>query len=175
MTFGVNWTFESATSDGGPPRMGDYLAGYAPAASWPLARAVAAASCFPPVFNPLPLHLDPAALTRGDYRGPERDQLVAGIRLSDGGLYDNLGLEPVWKRHATVLVSDGGGVFEQAPDRGLVWRVQRYTRIIERQSRALRTRWLMAGASDPAQNLAIAYWGIGRAPEAASPGAPTYA
>ena len=29
--------------------------------------------------------------------------------LSDGGVYDNLGLETVWKRYQTVLVSDGGG------------------------------------------------------------------
>lgn len=34
-----------------------------------------------------------------------RDQ----IRLSDGGVYDNLGLETAWKRYTNVLVSDAGG------------------------------------------------------------------
>ena len=29
--------------------------------------------------------------------------------LSDGGVYDNLGLETAWKRYTTILVSDGGG------------------------------------------------------------------
>jgi NTE family protein len=27
------------------------------------------------------------------------------------GAYDNLGLEPVWRTHQTVLVSDGSGPF----------------------------------------------------------------
>jgi NTE family protein len=30
--------------------------------------------------------------------------------LTDGGVYDNLGIEPVWKRYRTLLVSDGGAV-----------------------------------------------------------------
>ena len=36
--------------------------------------------------------------------------------LSDGGVYDNLGLETAWKRYQTVLVSDGGGQFEPEED-----------------------------------------------------------
>jgi len=28
---------------------------------------------------------------------------------SDGGVYDNLGLETTWKRYETILVSNGGG------------------------------------------------------------------
>ena len=35
----------------------------------------------------------------------------------DGGIYDNLGLETAWKRHATILVSDGGGTFRQQSTR----------------------------------------------------------
>jgi len=30
--------------------------------------------------------------------------------LTDGGVYDNLGLEPVWKCYKTISVSDGGAV-----------------------------------------------------------------
>ena len=41
------------------------------------------------------------------------------MRLSDGGLYDNLGLEPVWKSRAVLLASDGGAAFDFAVDRGL--------------------------------------------------------
>ena len=47
------------------------------------------------------------------------------IRLTDGGVYDNLGLEPVWKRHRTVLVSDGGGVFRARTERTVVGRTLR--------------------------------------------------
>jgi NTE family protein len=31
------------------------------------------------------------------------------VRLSDGGVYDNLSLETAFKRYQTVRVSDGGG------------------------------------------------------------------
>ena len=37
------------------------------------------------------------------------------LALTDGGVYDNLGLETVWKRTSTVLVSDGGGHARQRP------------------------------------------------------------
>src|SRR5262245_6498823 len=54
MAFGVNWEFQRG-------RMGDYQAGYVvPAPPWPLARAVAASSGFPPIFNPLPVRLQGA-------------------------------------------------------------------------------------------------------------------
>ena len=34
-----------------------------------------------------------------------RDELT----LTDGGVYDNLGIETAWKQYRTILVSDGGG------------------------------------------------------------------
>src|SRR5262245_10588053 len=116
MAFGVNWIF---TRD----RMGDYLAGYMkPSEDFPLARAVAASACFPPVFNPLPLQLPPGSLKGGSAPpGPARDSALADLRLTDGGAYDNMGLEPVWKNHAVVLVSDAGGLFTTQGDRGLLW------------------------------------------------------
>jgi NTE family protein len=139
MAFGVGFVFSRR-------RMGDWLAGYRPPpADLPLAQAVAASACFPPVFNPLRLHLAPADLTHGRAdAGPERDRAVRGLRLTDGGTYDNMGLEPVWKSHRIVLVSDAGGVFTGEADRGLLWRLTRYQGILERQSRALRKRWLIS-------------------------------
>ena len=98
MAFGVNWVFERE-------RVGDYQAGYRrPAPGWPVARAVAASSCFPPVFDPLPIGLKPQDLTGGAADGPERDGLVAALHLTDGGVYDNLGLAPFWKQARVVLV-----------------------------------------------------------------------
>src|SRR5205823_694342 len=53
LTFGCNWEFRKTW-------VGDYLAGYArPAPDWSVARAVAASSCFPPVFDPLVVGLRP--------------------------------------------------------------------------------------------------------------------
>lgn len=156
MAWGVNWTFTRA-------RMGDYQAGYMkPPPDFPLARAVAASACFPPVFNPLPMPVKPADLTGGRVKpGPERDGALRDLRLTDGGDYDNMGLEPVWKSHAVVLVSDAGGLFTAEDDRGLFWRIGRYQNIQEMQARGLRKRWLIA--SFLAGSLEGAYWGIGSA------------
>lgn len=35
--------------------------------------------------------------------GQSRYEYVNGLGLSNDGLYDNLGLEPVWKPHPVVL------------------------------------------------------------------------
>jgi NTE family protein len=164
MAFGVNWEFQRA-------RMGDYQAGYAtPPPPWPLARAVAASSCFPPVFNPLPVRLQPDALRGGRAKGPKRDEAVNDLRLTDGGNYDNLGLEPVWKSAKVVLVSDGGGTFDAEPDRNLIWRLNRYSEILGNQVGAVRKRWLIAGFVTG--TLDGTYWGIGSPTSHYGPGAP---
>lgn len=157
MAFGVGFVFSRR-------RMGDWRAGYRrPPADLPLAQAVAASACFPPVFNPLRLHLAPADLTEGHAEpGPERDRAVRGLRVTDGGIYDNMGLEPLWKSHRVVLVSDAGGLFTGEGDRGLLWRLMRYQGIQEQQSRALRKRWLISSFVLGA--MQGTYWGVGGAP-----------
>jgi NTE family protein len=177
--FSVNWVFDSGVikgKKGGRGEecdcrhdfvetagyLGDYQVGYACVLrDVPIAQAVAASSCFPPLFGPLPAGVDPAELQGGAYCERNRDALIADIRLSDGGLYDNLGLEPVWKDHQTVLVSDGGGVFEGETGRGPLWRLARYFAIVESQGRALRKGWLIASFLE--NQLDGTYWGIGSA------------
>jgi NTE family protein len=153
--FGVNWTFEK-------DRMGDYQAGYITPTppTWPLSLAVAASSCFPPVFNPLPVRLKPAQFSPGKFPlGPKRDSILAAIRLSDGGVYDNLGLEPVWQSHKVVLSSDGGALFAPEADRNIFGWVKRYVSIPENQSLALRKRWLISNFLSG--TLTGTYCGIG--------------
>ncbi len=123
-----------------------------------MARAVAASSCFPPVFNPLPIDVPAASFKRGRWESPAAPE---DVRLSDGGLYDNLGLEPVWKNHRVVLVSDGGAVFGSASDGGLLQRLRRYVDILDHQALALRKRWLISNFVD--RVMSGAYWGIGSA------------
>jgi NTE family protein len=157
MAFGVNWTFDRR-------RMGDYQVGFTDTtADWPIARAVAASSAFPPVFNPLPIGFRADVLRGGKARGPKRDAAAGDLRLTDGGLYDNLGLEPAWKSHATLLVSDGGATFDVEPDRGLLWRLRRYPDVIGQQVASLRKRWLMSNFV--ANTLRGTYWGVGSAVE----------
>jgi NTE family protein len=157
MTFGVNWVFEKNS-------VGDYQAGFVPTPrDWKVARAVAASSCFPPVFKPIPIGLNVEdfkqhgkglARARKDY-----DDCIQGIRLTDGGNYDNMGLEPVWKTYAYVLVSDGGATFDFEPDQNALWRLNRYTQILGNQASALRKRWLMSNFYS--EILRGTYWGIG--------------
>jgi NTE family protein len=157
MAYGVSWTFSRE-------RMGDYQVGYmAPPPDFPLARAVAASACFPPLLDPLRLQLDPDALKGGSApRDDQRRACLSDFRLTDGGDYDNMGLEPIWKNHAVVLVSDAGGLFTDESDRGLLWRIPRYQAIQERQARGLRKRWLLASFAQG--TIGGAYWGVGGAP-----------
>jgi NTE family protein len=153
LCFGVNFVFERE-------RAGDYRLGYLspPPAGWHVARAVAASSCFPPVFNPMPIDVPADSFKRGRWESPAAPE---DVRLSDGGLYDNLGLEPVWKNHRVVLVSDGGAVFGSASDGGLLQRLRRYVDILDHQALALRKRWLISNFVD--RVMSGAYWGIGSA------------
>ena len=65
--------------------------------------------------------------------------------MTDGGVYDNMGLEPVWKSHRVVLVSDAGGLMDAEADKSWAWRIKRYQSIQECQSRGLRKRFLISG------------------------------
>ncbi|CDF84268.1 patatin [Pseudomonas knackmussii B13] len=89
---------------GKPTEMGEHEMGVVMADGFPISQAVAASSAFPPVFPPLRLDANvyaPAATT--EY-----------VTLSDGGVYDNMGVNPVLRdRNALdyVIVSDGGKPF----------------------------------------------------------------
>lgn len=169
MVFGVNW--ESARD-----YVGNYEAGYVspPPASWTLARAVAASSCFPPVFPPMKTGLAAAAYNqRGEYSGADRERLLESIRLTDGGLYDNLGLQPVM-RERNVLVSDGGGRM-QFTRVELPWnRLVRYADLLQSGIGKLRRSWLIMDYQrherDPSRKFGT-YWGIA---DSALTGPPDY-
>ena len=164
MAFGVNWVFERQ-------RMGDYQLGYRipPADDYPAARAAAASACFPPLFNPLRTKFNESDFMNGKCTEKDiREKCMGGLRLTDGGNYDNMGLEPVWKSHEFVLVSDGGGPFEFTPDRGLKWRIFRYADIVQNQARALRRRWLITSftTTNPDTGRRVmegTYWGVSSA------------
>jgi NTE family protein len=154
MAFGVNWVFERE-------RAGDYQIGYirpAPA-DWLLARAVAASSCFPPVFGPMLLDLRKYPMNLGMYPNDTRRQNILGVlQITDGGVYDNMGLEPVWKDHQVVMVSDGGAPFPFQNETDPFRRILRYVAITSNQAGAIRKRWLIAGFKT--QVLQGTYWGV---------------
>lgn len=148
VAYGVDWTFADPTAQRPNGRMGDYRLGYAaPPSSVRLADAVAASCAFPPFFAPLTLPGADLGLTGGhpDRETPEqRAAILEQIRLTDGGVYDNLGLEPVWRNHATVLVSDGGAVFRARAERTVWGRLLRILGVATGGGTSVRLRWLHA-------------------------------
>ena len=85
--------------------MADYQVGEIRNPKLGLAAAVAASSAFPPFLSPYVLRVREADFSRIYC---EDRRLLSNISLADGGAYDNLGLETVWKRYENVLVSDAG-------------------------------------------------------------------
>jgi NTE family protein len=167
LSTGVLWRFSK-------PYMADYRLGCIPRPRVPLAVAVAASSAFPPFFSPLRRRVDPARYsTTEECRGQTLSSPPAELhamrkrpRLADGGVYDNLALETVWKGFRNVLVSDGGGGFQDqaAVPSDLILQSVRVTQTIDRQVRALRRNILIRSYQE-AEGPGIgwrrgAYWGI---------------
>ena len=96
--------FSFVAGGGKEEEMGEHELGFAGASDFLLSRAVAASSAFPPVFPPL--RLDP------DVYPPAAG--VEYVTLTDGGIYDNMGVNPLLRaRNALdyLIVSDGGRPF----------------------------------------------------------------
>jgi NTE family protein len=158
LLFRTQWVF-----DAGWRRVGSDQAGYAPLSDrWSLARAVAASSCLSPVYKPMRLGDLAGDLRPGEYTGPDRDRIVRSIELTDGGMHDNLGLEPVWRDHRDVLVSDAAPSLTPVPPFGAIWRSLRLVVALLEQATDVRKRWLIASFLE--RELRGAYWGIGSFP-----------
>lgn len=155
---GVLWRFSR-------PYARDWRVGKMPDPAIPLATAVAASSAFPPVVSPLVLEVAASAWEAGSGEDLHHPPYTTRVHLTDGGVYDNLGLESAWKRHRVVLVSDGGGQLapQPRPERDWLRHVLRVLNVIDNQVRSLRKRQLIAAyrlpASDPNHRRG-AYWGI---------------
>ncbi len=144
------------------PYMADYQVGMVLRPTVPLADAVAASSAFPPVLSPFILHVDPTSYTEESrswdlHRKPYTSRVV----LTDGGVYDNLGLETAWKRYRTVIVSDGGGAFQPKPRVARTWgrHLLRTLSVVDSQVRALRRSQVVGSYRQGARRGA--YIGIG--------------
>jgi NTE family protein len=140
------------------PYMGDYRIGLIHNPDVTIAKAVAASSAFPPILSPMSLPItQPVIATEGaDLFGPPFTKIAV---LSDGGVYDNLGLETV-KRFGTLFVSDAGQRIAPEADPAHDWarHAVRILETIDNQVRSLRKRHLMD--SYKRGDHTGAYWGI---------------
>lgn len=150
---GALWRFSK-------PYMADYRVGVVKNPQVELAVAVAASSAFPPVLSPLRLELDAAAYEPPTTEDLHQEPYLTDVVLTDGGVYDNLGLETAWKRYQTVLVSDGGGKLQAEPEPKGDWarHALRVNELIDNQVRSLRKRQLIASYTTQARQGT--YWGI---------------
>lgn len=148
---GTLWRFSK-------PYMRDYRVGKVDSPEVSLADAVTASSAFPPVLSPFVLEVGADAFTEIE---PNLDRRhLDEITLTDGGVYDNLGLETVWKRYQTVLVSDAGGANALDPTPPADWarHAKRVLDIIHAQVSSVRKRQVIDAYRKGERTGA--YWGI---------------
>jgi NTE family protein len=163
--------------------MGDYELGYADVGNFSLARAMAISAAFPGGIGPLTVKSESFEWKRRKQWGvgePESYQLPFDrLHLYDGGLYDNLGIEPMFDvgsqelksddtLHSDItylLVSDGGAPLarQTIPHPLNPFRFKRIADIALDQSRALRVRAFVNFLQR--NTTAGAYVGIGTAAE----------
>jgi len=142
------------------PYIADYHVGRVLNPKVELAIAVAASSAFPPVLSPCTIDFDPASWVASGSEDLHRPPFTSKVVLSDGGVYDNLGLETTWKRYDTILVSNGGGKMapEESPHSDWARHAIRINDIIDNQVRSLRARQVIDSFKTGVRRGT--YWGI---------------
>lgn len=143
------------------PFMGDYKVGLVMNPALDLATVVAASSAFPPLLSPAVLDLDPNSFSPSVPPAPGiTSEFRKRVVLTDGGVYDNLGLETAWKQNRSVLVSDGGAglAYEAEPAEDWLGQSYRVLNVIDNQVGALRKRAVIELYKNQVRDGA--YWGI---------------
>ena len=153
---GRNWTFSKAY-------MRTYRLGLIDSPSVLLSKVVAASSAFPPVFPPVVLKGNPNAFRKTEYADLyDRVDLKREVSLTDGGVYDNLGVHSI-DRFGALLVSDASGPLNPRSGWPILneffYRSKRPLDAAVEQTRALR-RTRIVGMLGRKEKRG-AWWGIG--------------
>jgi NTE family protein len=142
------------------PYIWDYRVGKIERPELPLATAVGASSAFPPVLSPVELEFKTSDFVPNTGQDLQFPPYTTDVILTDGGVYDNLGLETAWKNYQTILVSDAGGIYGPEPDPKKDWlnHTRRVFDLVDNQVRSLRKRQVVD--SFKAGDRTGTYWGI---------------
>jgi NTE family protein len=158
----------------------DWKIGATEMEDWELATVVGISSAFPPFLSPVILKPDPQKWIKGKYALCFDDvKYRQKLYLTDGGVYDNMGMESLWKKFAnelvgdpdrfktlleddidSVLISDAGAplAFQEKPCKNWFSLTMRALNIVTDQARAVRKRWLIDKFIR--DTLSGTYWGI---------------
>jgi len=158
------WSINGTTAETGRrfrfkrDSVGDYSLGYATPGAYPLASALAVSAAFPGGFGPLALDTSQFVWMKRDWDAPPESVTKVDIgypmlHLYDGGVYDNLGLEPFFDAGKCapksdglrIVLSDAGAPLPTSFGQRALnpWRLKRVADIMSEQSRALRVRSFM--------------------------------
>jgi len=123
------------------PYIADWQIGRFPNPNRLLAEAVAASSAFPPILSPARLSFGPTDFSL-DGEACNTPAFTANVLLTDGGVYDNMGIETAWKRCRTIFVSDAGAKMQPEADTrtDTLRHSLRVNSVIDNQVRSLRRR-----------------------------------
>jgi NTE family protein len=150
---GSGWRFSKAYA-------ADFRVGRMDQPQLPLSCVVAASSAFPPFLSPIRLKFKTGTVKPMAGADLHRPPFTEVAVLSDGGVYDNLGLERVWKRCRTILVSNAG---RNTPDVGSptgrwIGQIFRTLGLVQQQAENSRKR-ILFGMHNLGQRK-VAYWSI---------------
>ncbi len=176
------WSINGTTAETGKrfrfkrDSLGDYMLGYSAPGDFPLADALAVSAAFPGGFGPLSFEAARFEWKKRPAWGSPLESAVeveVGYRrlhLYDGGVYDNLGLEPFFDAGRRIpkpevdfiLVSDAGAPLKPGFPRFSInpWRLKRVADITSDQSRALRVRGFMSYIGQNPDRGAYVYIGM---------------
>ena len=137
----------------------DWQVGVFPGPRHAVAEAVTASSAFPPILSPVTVEFGANDFSEKPgkcHRPPFTTRAV----LTDGGVYDNMGIETAWKRCRTVLVSDAGAKLqpEENPPGDWARHSLRVNSLIDNQVRSLRKRQVVSAFVAGVRKGA--YWGM---------------
>jgi len=138
----------------------DYRVGRIDKPTLPLSRVVAASSAFPPFLSPIRLRFEADTVKPMSGTDLHRAPFTREAVLTDGGVYDNLGLERVWRRCRTILVSNAGSNTPEigSPTGRWTGQIFRTLYLVQQQAENSRKR-ILFGMNNLNQRK-VAFWSI---------------
>jgi NTE family protein len=125
-----------------------------------LSEIVAASSAFPPFLSPVRLTFEPGSVRPMEGADLHRPPFTQEAVLTDGGVYDNLGLERIWRRCRTIFVSNAGRSTPEigSPTGRWIGQIFRTLSLVQQQAENSRKR-ILFGVNNLKQRN-VAFWSI---------------